>query len=151
MQKTTSALVLSSVLLISVHPTNGVALEADPTANVSASEVRYKSPFKDYRPLGEDKRILWKAANDEVGRIGGWRVYARESATESPEKESNTAPLPTQSSAEPSSAVGEAPGSASKVPADAKNASAPARKPEPKPKSNDKPAPSEHAAPDQPK
>ena len=40
--------------------------------------VLYQSPFRDYRPLGEDKLIPWKAANDEVGRIGGWRTYAKE-------------------------------------------------------------------------
>ena len=40
--------------------------------------VLYLSPFRDYKPLGEDKAIPWKAANDEVGRIGGWRAYAKE-------------------------------------------------------------------------
>ena len=40
--------------------------------------VLYQSPFRDYKPLGEDKQIPWKAANDEVGRIGGWRAYAKE-------------------------------------------------------------------------
>lgn len=51
--------------------------------------TQYKSPFKDYRPLGDDKRIPWKAANDEVGKIGGWRVYLRESQDRS--KEANKA------------------------------------------------------------
>ena len=40
--------------------------------------IQYKSPFRDYRPLGENKLTPWKAANEEVGKIGGWRVYARE-------------------------------------------------------------------------
>lgn len=40
--------------------------------------VIYQSPFRDYRPIGEDQPIPWKAANDEVRRIGGWRVYAKE-------------------------------------------------------------------------
>ncbi len=44
---------------------------------------RYQSPFRDYRPLGEDKLLPWKAANDEVARIGGWRAYAKE-AREAP-------------------------------------------------------------------
>lgn len=51
--------------------------------------INYKSPFADYRALGEDKRIPWKAANDEVAKIGGWRVYAREAA----ESGSAAAPL----------------------------------------------------------
>ena len=40
----------------------------------------YISPFSDYRPLGEDKNTAWKDANDTVGKIGGWRAYAREAA-----------------------------------------------------------------------
>jgi hypothetical protein len=52
---------------------------SDPAAAESPTPaMQYKSPFKDYRPLGDDKRIPWKAANDEVGKIGGWRVYLRE-------------------------------------------------------------------------
>jgi hypothetical protein len=52
----------------------------DPTtADSPAPATQYASPFKDYRPLGDDKRVPWRAANDEVGKIGGWRVYLRES------------------------------------------------------------------------
>lgn len=50
----------------------------DPRAAIPS--VPYRSPFHDYRPLGEDKPIAWKAANDEVQRIGGWRAYAREAS-----------------------------------------------------------------------
>ncbi len=49
---------------------------ADPTARVPAAA--YRSPFADYRPLGDEAVGNWRAANDEVGRIGGWREYARE-------------------------------------------------------------------------
>ena len=49
---------------------------ADPSARVPAAE--YRSPFADYRPLGDEAVGNWRAANDEVGRIGGWREYARE-------------------------------------------------------------------------
>lgn len=49
---------------------------ADPAARVPAAE--YRSPFADYRPLGDEAVGNWRAANDEVGRIGGWREYARE-------------------------------------------------------------------------
>ena len=52
---------------------------ADPTqAQAHSPPVQYRSPFRDYRRLGDEKLIPWKAANDEVGRIGGWRTYARE-------------------------------------------------------------------------
>ena len=49
---------------------------ADPAAKVPAAA--YRSPFAGYRPLGDEALGNWRAANDEVGRIGGWREYARE-------------------------------------------------------------------------
>ena len=64
--------------------------------------VHYKSPFSDYRPLGEDKRTPWKAANDEVAKIGGWRVYAREAAGDASRVEEATgAPSPAAGRASP--------------------------------------------------
>ena len=51
---------------------------ADPKAAIPA--IVYISPFSEYRPLGEDKNTAWKDANDTVGKIGGWRAYAREAA-----------------------------------------------------------------------
>ena len=49
---------------------------ADPAAHVSAAT--YRSLFADYRAIGDETVGDWRAANDEVGRIGGWREYARE-------------------------------------------------------------------------
>ena len=58
-----------------------IAAAPDPTdANVVIPATDYRSPFADYRPLGEDKNTPWKDANDTVGKIGGWRAYAREAA-----------------------------------------------------------------------
>ncbi len=59
---------------------SGASIAApDPTDEKNTvPPIRYQSPFRDYKPLGEDKPIPWKAANDEVGRIGGWRAYAKE-------------------------------------------------------------------------
>ena len=51
---------------------------ADSQASVASS--LYRSPFHDYRPLGEEKLLPWKATNDEVARIGGWRAYAKEAS-----------------------------------------------------------------------
>ena len=36
------------------------------------------SAFADYRRHGDTTLRPWKDANDAVGRIGGWRAYARE-------------------------------------------------------------------------
>ncbi|HEX6018573.1 MAG TPA: hypothetical protein VFZ28_10770 [Burkholderiaceae bacterium] len=44
----------------------------------SAPLASYESVFKDYRHVGDVQRIPWKQANETVGRIGGWRAYARE-------------------------------------------------------------------------
>lgn len=52
---------------------------ADPQdANASVPSVTYESPFANYRALSDEKMMSWKETNDKVGRIGGWRVYAKE-------------------------------------------------------------------------
>ncbi len=38
----------------------------------------YRSAFEGYRPFGDPPAVPWREANDAVGRIGGWRAYARE-------------------------------------------------------------------------
>ena len=70
-----------AVVVLGLSASRDAYSAADPVdASASVPGALYKSPFSDYRPLGADKRIPWKAANDEVGRIGGWRAYAREAA-----------------------------------------------------------------------
>lgn len=55
----------------------------------------HRSPLEGYRRLGEDIRVPWRAANETVNRIGGWRAYAREA--EPPQ----AAPLPAAPAAAP--------------------------------------------------
>ena len=74
---TIMATLCGSASIAAAPPDAANPLEQTPT-------IQYKSPFLDYRPLGEDKRTPWKAANDEVGKIGGWRVYAREASEPAP-------------------------------------------------------------------
>lgn len=53
-------------------------LEAlNPQAAVPAST--YLSSFAQYRTLGSQELISWRQANENVARIGGWRVYLRQS------------------------------------------------------------------------
>lgn len=59
-------------------PPAGRASPLDAHADVPA--VVYESAFARYRLHIDEKRRPWKEANDEVGRIGGWRAYAREAA-----------------------------------------------------------------------
>jgi hypothetical protein len=65
---------------------------ADPAARVPAAA--YRSPFADYRPLGDEAVGNWRAANDEVGRIGGWREYAREAQESAPASGAPGVPAP---------------------------------------------------------
>lgn len=39
--------------------------------------------FETYQPFTEEKLLPWKEANDTVGRVGGWKAYAREAQGES--------------------------------------------------------------------
>lgn len=68
--------IVVAIALSSPRASFAAADPADVKNNVPL--VLYQSPFRAYRPLGEDKPIPWKAANDEVARIGGWRAYAKE-------------------------------------------------------------------------
>jgi len=49
---------------------------ADPKAVVPP--LVYSSVLQGYRPNAEVAVGSWKDTNDNVGRIGGWRVYAKE-------------------------------------------------------------------------
>jgi hypothetical protein len=83
--------VLKTILLLAVSAglSSGVLAQpagdvprrdpADPRAAVAP--VGYESPFAPYRPFAEGAVGPWKSVNDEVGRIGGWKVYAREAQT----------------------------------------------------------------------
>lgn len=60
------------------------AADAEPSGSASA--------FEGYRAHADEPIRNWKQANDEVGRIGGWRAYAREaSAPDSPRRDANIA------------------------------------------------------------
>lgn len=51
---------------------------APATPKTQAEPAKYRSALEGYRPYTEEKTVDWKAANDTAGRIGGWRVYAKE-------------------------------------------------------------------------
>lgn len=72
------------------QPASGSA-EADPQdAQASVPRLIYQSPLVNYRGLSEEQVASWKETNDKVGRIGGWRAYAREA--QEPESPSDSAP-----------------------------------------------------------
>ncbi len=51
-----------------------------PVARTPAAPGEYRSALEGYQPYSEDKMLPWKEANDTVGKIGGWRAYAKEAA-----------------------------------------------------------------------
>lgn len=54
------------------------AAAESPSHSQPAAGVSYQSTLEDYRRFTEEKLTSWQEANDTVGRIGGWRTYARE-------------------------------------------------------------------------
>lgn len=44
----------------------------------------YRSALSGYRAFQDEKVSSWQASNDNVARIGGWRVYAREAREPEP-------------------------------------------------------------------
>jgi outer membrane protein TolC len=58
--------------------------------------LSYTSPIVDYQKFVDEKVLPWKAANDKVAEIGGWRAYAKEAqanaalASSAPAAASNT-------------------------------------------------------------
>ncbi|MEO8385560.1 MAG: hypothetical protein ABI583_09980, partial [Betaproteobacteria bacterium] len=74
--KTTIA--VAAIFAIALAYPRASNAEADPAnATAAVPALKFQSPFKDYRPLGDTKLTPWKDANDEVARIGGWRAYAK--------------------------------------------------------------------------
>ena len=53
-------------------------------AGAAVPPVVHQSAFKGYRPNVEQPVGAWRELNDEVGRVGGWRTYAREAREPAP-------------------------------------------------------------------
>lgn len=56
----------------------GILDPGDPKAAVPP--VNYTSAFRRYRQNAEVELGVWRDLNDNVGRVGGWRVYGREAS-----------------------------------------------------------------------
>jgi hypothetical protein len=55
------------------------------------SQLSYTSPLNSYQAYTDQPVQSWQDANDTVGRIGGWRTYAREARTAEPAKDATPA------------------------------------------------------------
>ncbi len=71
-------IVLVALLSATLLAGYATAQTAPPAIAPVATPVAYKSAFEGYQAYSDDKMTNWKAANDEVSRIGGWREYAKQ-------------------------------------------------------------------------
>jgi hypothetical protein len=88
------------------HPPKPAADPLDATSPVAP--LVYRSTFASYRRLSEPEPMAWREAIDQVGRIGGWRAYAREANAPEPSPAPATKPAPS-----PDPATGTSPSSPS--------------------------------------
>lgn len=51
---------------------------AVPAAASAPLALEFESAVGAYEPYAVEARTGWKAANDQVGRVGGWMAYARQ-------------------------------------------------------------------------
>ncbi len=48
------------------------------------TQLHYSSPIGAYQRHADQPVGAWRAANDQVGRIGGWKAYAKEAQAAEP-------------------------------------------------------------------
>ena len=63
----------------------------EPLTPVPAVKLEYRSTLT-YKAYADQPVQSWREANDEVGRIGGWRTYAKEMRAVEPPKAGASAP-----------------------------------------------------------
>lgn len=80
------------------------AQSASPASSV---ELTYRSPLDTYQRFTDEKVGSWRDANDTVGRIGGWRAYAKEGQQAEPQ--GSTSPANTGTPSSPARAPAAAP------------------------------------------
>lgn len=73
-----SAGLLLSASMAHAQPTFGAVTTAPKTITSEESSFQYQSAFTHYHSFNEQPVLPWRETNDTVGKIGGWRFYARE-------------------------------------------------------------------------
>lgn len=76
----------SAVAQGAANPASPSAVSTTAAAPTAGGEVAapgaYRSAFEGYQAFSDEKVVGWKEANDTVGKIGGWREYAKQARTE---------------------------------------------------------------------
>ena len=73
--------VLSSATLLVGYASAQTGMPAPPDSaapTTAVSPTPFESAFEGYQSYSDDKMTNWRAANDAVARIGGWREYAKQ-------------------------------------------------------------------------
>ena len=106
-----AAAVFMAAAAAAQSPTVPSSAASSPTP---AASLSWRPPLAGYQPFSDEALVPWKEANDTVGRIGGWREYARESqpsgapATAVSPAASSTMPAPAPAPAAPTGHGGHA-------------------------------------------
>lgn len=66
--------------------------DADASKTALPTQLQYASAIGDYQAYVDQPVQSWQQANDRVGRIGGWRAYAKEVKTGMPASAQDSAP-----------------------------------------------------------
>lgn len=64
--------------LVNAQPGPGNSTVAPDAAASAPSQLQYHSVFTRYQSFREQPLSSWQETNDTVGKIGGWRFYARD-------------------------------------------------------------------------
>ena len=80
---------LSLALLAS---TASAQARPEPLTPIPAVKLEYRSTLSTYKAYADQPVQSWREANDEVGRIGGWRAYAKEMRAGEPPNAGSSAP-----------------------------------------------------------
>lgn len=73
-------------LIVSLWGGTAVAQTAAESITPLPTQLQYTSPLRAYQAYADEPIQSWREANDRVGRIGGWRAYAKDASTDGPVK-----------------------------------------------------------------
>ncbi len=77
--------VVAAALPIGLYFTAASAqAQSDPNGSATTPTLQYRSVLEQYRGFKDQPVTSWTEVNDTVGKIGGWRVYAKEARQPDP-------------------------------------------------------------------
>jgi hypothetical protein len=73
-------------LIVSLVGGTAAAQTAAESITPLPTQLQYTSPLGAYQAYADEPIQSWREANDRVGRLGGWRTYAKDTSTDEPVK-----------------------------------------------------------------